>query len=76
VLVIDVTDEQIEALMAEAGSAGDTTMYTTCAVALGRTYLIKSAALTPGERAKVLRMSQSKARTECERVISNAKAQS
>ena len=73
---MSATDVQIEALMAEAGAAGDITMYATCAVALGRTYLIKSAALTPGERSKALRMSQSKARTECERVISNAKAQS
>lgn len=65
---MDITDEQIEALKQEAGTAEDLDMAAVAQRALGQQVTV------PGDEARAaLNMSKDEARAECARVIAETK---
>lgn len=70
-----ITTQQIEALHANAGQAGDVVQAAICKRAQGwEGRDLADYEMSDAERARVLGMTQDEARTECERAISNARA--
>lgn len=71
----EITDEQIEQLKTEAGEAGDMEMCRICTLALdGEVSSEELSLCSPEWQARLQTMSQSEARTECQRVIRDAAA--
>ena len=72
-----ITDQQIEALRAEAAAAGDLEQAAICDWALGHADagdIEERDTLEPSEQARVLAMTPEQARAECARVIAAADA--
>lgn len=75
---IDITDDQIEALMYESGEAGDGLQIACCAIALdmgGEARAKRAVTAAEWARAVALWPEAATARAECARVIADAQAQ-